>query len=179
MKDGNLNKPTSELIKELKQDASLLIKQHIDLMKIEIKDEAKIGLETLKSEASDFVDSYIENAKNELKDLKIETKVKFYEAYKNIKFMSIGSLVAQGGFILFLIALALAINASLSTAPVSDIFSWVGPLTVGFCSVLVGFMMIQYGKHELQKQSLIPDHSNDKIKEKQKWITKHHIPGSI
>lgn len=178
MKEDFNNKSTMDLVKSLKDEATVLIEQHIELVKSELSEEAAQGLEKLKSEASTFVDGYIQSAKRDFDLIKIEAQEKLDKAAKNLTYISAGSLICQSGFVVLLISFALGINAALAVTPVPDMFSWFGPLIVGFLAALVGFMLVQKGKHGIQKQSLIPDKSIRKMKENQKWITKQ-MPGSI
>lgn len=147
---------TAELIKIIKDDATKLVSQHLELAKIE---------------TAKFVTEHVDSIKSDLTNTKQDIVEKASAIAKNSAYFASGSLVFYTGFIFILIAAALVLN-DIFIADSVETYGWAGPLIVGVVTSSVGFFMISKAKKAFEEEKIVPELSTQHIKENQKWISK-------
>lgn len=81
---------------------------------------------------------------------------------KNASLIGVGGAVAYGGFLAIVIA-AIALLATVGLP------TWVSALVVGVVLVVVGYVLIQRGRSQLEARSLAPTRTIDTLKEDAEW----------
>jgi hypothetical protein len=100
---------------------------------------------------------------------KAEVSEKVSDLGKGIAAIAIGGAIAFAGFIVLLIA---ASNGLAMMLP-EEHASWLAPLIVGLAVIVVGFIALAMGKHELSASNLQPSRTMESLRRDTDLVKEH------
>jgi hypothetical protein len=100
---------------------------------------------------------------------KVEISEKVSEVGKGIAALAIGGAIFFAGFIVLLFA---ASNGLAMMLP-EEHANWLAPLIVGLAVMLVGFIALGIGKHELSSTNLTPSRTLDSLRQDSQLVKEH------
>jgi hypothetical protein len=83
--------------------------------------------------------------------------------------MAVGGLIVFAGFIVLLFA---AVNGLAMILP-PEHAQWLAPLIVGLAVMMMGFVALAHGKHEMSAESLTPHRSIDSLRRDGQLVKEH------
>lgn len=83
--------------------------------------------------------------------------------------MAVGGLIVFAGFIVLLFA---AVNGLAMILP-PEHAAWLAPLIVGLAVMVMGFIALAHGKHEMSAESLKPHRSIDSLRRDGQLVKEH------
>jgi hypothetical protein len=100
---------------------------------------------------------------------KAEVSEKVSEAGKGIAAIAIGGAIIFAGFIVLLIA---ASNGLAMMLP-EEHANWLAPLIVGLAVIVLGFIALAMGKHELSASNLRPSRTLESLRRDSELVKEH------
>jgi hypothetical protein len=98
---------------------------------------------------------------HEMRLARLEMSQKASQVGKDVTYLAIGGFVAYAGFLAILLAVIVGLS---NLIPL-----WLSALIVGAVVALVGFLLIQKGRSDLQRQDLTPKKTVATMKENVEW----------
>lgn len=108
--------------------------------------------------------------RQEVQLVKQEMSEKAARVGRNAGYLAAGAMLAYSGLVIVLLAVAALVYVGLVAAGLSHMMAgWLAPLIVGGVVLLIGFGMIKKAQHTLSKETAVPQHTADSMKENKQW----------
>lgn len=132
-KDPNAPHPLTDLLRELRDEATELLRQEVDLAKTEM------------SEKTD-------------------------QLTRNAVKIGIGAGVAGAGLFILLIGISYLVSHLYLALGVDPAFAaWLGPVTVGALTAIVGWVLLSNARKQLKREKLAPERTIRSLRETRDW----------